>query len=410
MITDYVKISCKNIRRRRLRSWLTLLGIIIGITSVVALVGLGQGLQAAISGIFGNLGTDKITVTAEGGFGPPGTGVNEPLTIDNLEDIKDIPGVKAAAGRLVEPAKYEFNEKVRFGYTVSMPLQDSDELRLIEETFNLDTAEGRLLDTGDNKKVLVGANLGELEAFFGKDVQPDSRFHIQDETFEVIGVLEKQGNPIFDGAVYISEDDMRDIYNLTKEELDVIALQVADEDDIPRIKEDVEKLLRKERDVELGSEDFSVSTPEDVLDEVNSTLGAVTLFVYIIAAISILVGGIGIMNTMFMSVTERTREIGIMKGIGARNETVFSLFFIESGLLGGIGGLLGAVFGAGISMVGAMALQNFLGDSFEIRAQIGPLLFLGSIAGSFIVGSFFGTIPAYKASKLHPVEALRKKK
>ncbi|MGM5482250.1 MAG: ABC transporter permease [Nanobdellota archaeon] len=410
MISDYVKISCKNIRRRKLRSWLTLLGIIIGITSVVALVGLGQGLQAAISGIFGSLGTDKITVTAEGGFGPPGTGVNEPLTKENLEKIKDIAGVESAAGRLVEPAKYGFNEKIRFGYAVSMPLDDSDELRLVEETFNLKAAEGRILDQGDNKKIMVGSTLGDLEEFFGKDITPDSKFSLQDKTFEVVGVLEKQGNPVFDGAVYVGEENMRDIFNLTKDELDVLALKVSDEDDIIHIKEDVEKLMRKERDVDKGQEDFSVQSPEDVLDEVNSTLGAVTLFVYIIAAISILVGGIGIMNTMFMSVTERTREIGIMKGIGARNDAVFTLFFVESGLLGGIGGLLGATFGAIISIAGAMALQNFLGDTFEISAQVSPLLFLGSVAGSFFIGSLFGTIPAYKASRLHPVEALRKKK
>ncbi|MFW6449998.1 MAG: ABC transporter permease [Nanoarchaeota archaeon] len=410
MLSDYVKIACNNIKRRRLRSWLTLVGIIIGVTTVVALIGLGQGLQIAITGLFGNLGTDKLTISAEGGFGPPGTAVDKPLTKENLEKISDIAGVKRVTGRLLSPGKYEFNEKVRYGYIVSMPIHDSESLRLVIETFNLETKEGRMLEQKDHDKVILGSSLGDLQDYFEKDIEPGAKFTVQDTNFEVAGILEKQGNPGFDSAVYMAEDKMRQVFNLSKDKLDIIAVQVADEDEILDVQEDIEELMRKERGVDIGEEDFSVQSPQDIMEEVNSTLGAVTLFVYIIAAISILVGGIGIMNTMFMSITERTREIGIMKSIGARNETVFSLFFIESGLMGGIGGLLGTIFGSALSILGASVLQNFLGDSFDISAQLSPVLLISCIAGAFIVGSTFGTIPAYKASRLHPVDALRKKK
>jgi len=175
------------------------------------------------------------------------------------------------------------------------------------------------------------------------------------------------------------------------------------------VQENIERLMRKERDVKKGEEDFTVQTPQAVLAQVNSTLFAVQLFVYIIAAISIIVGGIGIMNTMFTSVLERTKEIGIMKSIGARNSTIFSLFFIESGLIGSIGGVIGAIIGIsmamGLAFVGRLALGSEL-----IRADVSVWLVFGSIFGSFLLGSIFGVIPAIRASKLHPVDALRHNK
>lgn len=409
MIIDYFKIALRSLSRRRLRAWLTLIGIIIGITSVVALVGLGQGLQAAIANIFGDLGTDKISVTAQGGFGPPGTGVVKPLTTKDLSEIERIRGVDNAVGRLVSPAKIEYNKKVSFGYAVSMPPEKED-LELLEETFNIEAEEGRLLRETDRGKIFLGYNFYDMENYFGRRVEPGSNILIQDKSYEVVGIAKKLGNPIFDSSIYINEDNMRDIFNISKDRIDVIAVKVSNEDEIKSVAEDIEILLRKNREVREGEEDFSVSTPQQALENVNSTLGAVNIFVYVIAAISILVGGIGIMNTMFMSVTERTRDIGIMKSIGATNEAIFSLFFIESGLLGSVGGLIGAILGSLLSIVGAMVLQSFLGGGLEVGAQITPLLFFGSVGGAFIIGSLFGTIPAIKASKLHPVDALRKKK
>lgn len=409
MIIDYFKIAIRSLSRRKLRSWLTLIGIIIGITSVVALIGLGQGLQAAITGIFGSLGTDKITITATGGFGPPGTGVNTPLTTDDMDEIRRIKGVDTVAGRLLEPGKIDFNDKAGFGYAVSLP-EEPNERELVIDAMNMKAEEGRLLKASDNRKIVVGNRVGDLEEYFGKDIVPGTKILVQNKTFEVVGILKKQGNFIFDSSLFMNDDDMRELFDLEDNELDVIVAQVKNDDEIPNVKKNIEKVMRKQRDVKEGEEDFAVSTPQEALDNINSTLGAVNIFVIVIASISILVGGIGIMNSMFMSVTERTRDIGIMKSIGARNNTIFSLFFIESGLLGSMGGLIGATIGALISIIGANALKNFLGGEIEVKAQIDLILFLGSIIGSFVVGSFFGIIPAMRAAKLHPVEALRKKK
>tara|TARA_Y100000294_G_scaffold177578_1_gene203488 strand:+ start:1829 stop:2980 length:1152 start_codon:yes stop_codon:yes gene_type:complete len=383
-----------------------MIGIVIGITAVVSLIGLGQGLKVAISSQFGDMGTDKLAIMASGGFGPPGTGVIDPLTKDNLKKIGSVKGVKIAAGRLVRSGKLEYNDHATFGMAVTMAERDAR--KLIESALNLEAEKGRLLKDGDNKKAVIGNNLGEENAGFGKQIVVGSQVLIEDKEFEVVGILEKKGSFLIDNVVLVEDDDLREILDIPDEEYDAIAVQVHRNADIKSVQEDIEKLMRKERDVKKSEEDFTVQTPQALLEQVNSTLFAVQLFVYVIAGISILVGGIGIMNTMFTSVLERTKEIGIMKSIGAKNISIFSLFFIESGLIGSIGGIIGAALGIAIAMglafVGSLALGSDL-----IRADISIWLLLGSILGSFALGSIFGIIPAIKASKLSPVDALRYK-
>jgi putative ABC transport system permease protein len=202
---------------------------------------------------------------------------------------------------------------------------------------------------------------------------------------------------------------MRDLFGIPDDEFDIIVAQVEDTDEIGDVQEEIERYLRRERDVREGEEDFSVQSPESALEDVNSVLTGVQIFVYVIAGISILVGGFGIMNTMFTSVLERTRDIGVMKSIGARNSNIFTLFFIESGLIGMVGGIVGALVGVSLALGLAAAGSAALGSDL-IKADISPLLFAGSIGGSFFLGSIFGIIPAVQAAKLHPVEALRHKK
>jgi|TARA_B100001964_G_C14236834_1_gene602878 putative ABC transport system permease protein len=404
MLKDYFIISIKNLRNRKLRSWLTMIGIIIGIIAVVSLISLGQGLKVVISSQFGDIGTDKLALQASGGFGPPGTDVVKPLTKDHLEKVKKVNGVKIAAGRLLRNGKLEHDDHVGFGMAATM--SEGDGRKLIESALNLEAEQGRLLRDGDSKKVLLGNNFGEENAGFGKQIIVGSKVLIQEKQFQVVGILKKVGSFITDNLVLVEEDDLREILDIDDEDYDIIVMQVNQNADIKVVQENVEKLMRKERDVKKGEEDFTVQTPQAILGQVNSTLFAVQLFVYIIASISIIVGGIGIMNTMFTSVLERTKQIGIMKSIGARNSTIFSLFFIESGLIGGVGGIIGAIFGVIIAMSFAFVGRLLLGSEL-IMAEVSIWLVLGSIFGSFILGSIFGVIPAINASKLHPVDALR---
>ncbi len=404
MIKDYFVFSVRNLVNRRLRSWLTMIGIIIGITSVVSLISLGQGLQAAISAQFGNLGTDKLAVQASSGFGPPGTGVVNPLTKGNLERVSKVSGVKIAGGRLIRSSELKYNSHVVFTPAASMP--DGDARTLIQEAQNLKAESGRLLKDGDKGKVIIGNNLGQKGAGFGKQIVVGSRVVIGGREFEVAGILKKLGSFILDNVVFMNEDDLRETLGVPEEDYDILVMQVQANAGIKDVQERIEKVMRKERNVKEGEEDFTVQTPQAILGQVSSTLFAVQLFVYIIAGISIVVGGIGIMNTMFTSVLERTPHIGIMKAIGAKNSSIFSLFFIESGLIGSVGGLIGAAFGAGIAAGLASVGRALLGVEL-IRAEISIWLLIGSVLGSFLLGSIFGILPAVKAAKLNPVDALR---
>ncbi len=407
MIGEYLLFALNNIKSRRLRSYLTMIGIFIGIAAVVSLIGLGEGLRNAITSQFGFLGTDIFAVMASGGFGPPGTGVVNPLSDKEINAIEQVNGVENAAGRIMEPGKLVFNRKAAFGYAISIP--DGEGRKLLEHAMNMKAEKGRLLKDGEKGLVFLGYMFGEDDNPFDKAIIPGSKVEILDKEFKVIGIMEKKGNFQLDAAVFMNEDDLRELVNRPGDDYDIIAVQFDENADLDKIIQDVEKKLRKVRDVEEGEEDFSVETPQSILETVNSTLLAVQIFVYIIASISLLVGGIGIMNTMYTAVVERTKEIGIMKSIGAKNGTIFTLFFIESGFLGSVGGLIGAILGflgaTGLAFVGKLVLGSGL-----ISARISPLLFLGAIFFSFVIGSFFGTLPAIRASKLNPVDALRASK
>jgi len=200
------------------------------------------------------------------------------------------------------------------------------------------------------------------------------------------------------------QDDLDNLFDYG-DEVDIIGVKVKDPDLMDRAKEEIERLLRQRRDVKEGEEDFEVSTPDALLETVNSVLGAVQAFIIIIASISILVGALGIVNTMTTSVLERRKEIGIMKAIGATNFQIFLQFFFESGLLGFVGGLVGIVLGTLISVAGIIGINSFIGS--ELSPTIDFILIGGALIGSFIVGAVAGIVPAMQAAKQNPVEALR---
>ncbi|MBU0758051.1 MAG: ABC transporter permease [Nanoarchaeota archaeon] len=405
MIFDLFNLSVGSLKNRKLRSWLTMIGIFIGITAVVALIGLGEGLRIAITSQFGFLGTDVLSVQASGlAFaGPPGSGSIDPLDKGLVDKIKNVQGVDSVFGRRIETARIEFKDSYFIFYSISVPSGGSR--KDFEKILNIDTAEGRLLRDGDGKRVLLGYDY--LKTDSNKDgVNVGDTIVINDIKFEVVGILDKKGSFIFDSGLYINEDTMDDVFG-SQDTTDVIAIRVKDVNQIATVKEDVEKLLRKERDVKKGEENFVVDTPQNALESLNSTLFAVQLFVYIIATISLVVGGIGIMNTMYTSVLERSREIGIMKAIGARNSDILKLFLIESGLLGLVGGIIGATLGYLLAKGMAFAGKTLLGSEL-IQASISPLLIIGALMFSFILGTVFGVLPAIQASKLQPVNALRK--
>jgi putative ABC transport system permease protein len=187
--------------------------------------------------------------------------------------------------------------------------------------------------------------------------------------------------------------------------IDIIAVQPQSKERIEQTKIDIEKVLRRTRNVDVGEEDFEVSTPEASLSMINDIITGVQIFIIIVAGISIFVGVVGIINTMTTSVLERKKDIGIMKSIGAKNSQIFFQFFIESGILGLIGGIIGVIIGTFMGWIGIIALGNFLAT--KLKLEINWFVILSAFLGSFIIGGIAGISPAIKAAKQNPVDALR---
>ncbi len=403
MLNEYFNLALRNLLKRKLRSWLTMIGIFIGIAAVVSLIGLGEGLRNAVIGQFSFLGTDFITVQAGGvHFGPPGSGVVKPLTKDDVDDLNNVNGAKFAIGRLIKTGKTEFDDKVGFNFAGSMP--SGEQRKEIEKILGIKAEKGRLLKDGDRFKVVIGNHLLNKD-HFGEKLKIGSKILVQNMQFEVVGLLESKGTFIVDTIIFMNIDTMREVFD-KKDDVSAILVKTRDGADMNIVKGNIEKLLRKTRDVDEGEEDFKVELAANNLAALDSTLFAVQLFVYIIAGISLVVGGIGIMNTMYTAVVERTKEIGIMKSIGAKNKDIFSLFFFESGLLGMVGGIIGVAIGVGLAK-GLAYLGSLVLGSNLIQAKISLLLVVGALLFSYIIGSLAGILPAIQASKLSPVEALR---
>lgn len=402
MIGAYVRLAYQSTRRRRLRSYLTMLGIFIGIAAVVALISLSQGLKNAIQDQFLHLGSDKILIQAAGGgFGPPGTGTSVPLTTKELETVEKVQGIDLAVGRLIRIAKFEFHDDVKYSYLVSFP-KESDKQTLVIDSNSYELREGRF--PNDENEVFIGADVADT--YFDKPVLLRDLITVQNKSVRVVGILKRSGNPQKDTTVVLAESTVRDLLGI-KDNVDIIAARIAQGEDLEVVSSSVEKALRKERNVEEGKENFIVQTPEQLLSTLNTILGIIQGVLVGIAGISLLVGGLGIMNTMYTAVVERTREIGIMKAVGATQTQIQTLFIIESGMLGLFGGLIGVVLGLGISK-----LVEFVGyqiyESFLIRADVSAWLIVGALLFALIVGGLSGVLPARQAAKLQPVDALRK--
>ncbi len=397
-------LALSNLMNRKLRSYLTILGIVMGIAAIVALISLGQGMKTAIASQFSALGTDRIIVQAKQVFfGPPGVKTVTTLTKNDFDRGLHAPGVSRGAKRLIKSGKVEFNKKTKFLFVGSMP-EEQEGRKLVEEIFRLAAAEGRLLKQGDAKKVVVGNKYTDEEQF-GKAIHAGDRITVQGEVFEVVGVLEKLGQPQFDTIVLMPEDAMRALYAIP-DEASALVYQAGKGQNPEIVAESIADDLRRFRHKDKGKEDFTVQTQGQLLGAFSNILNVVTAVLIGIAAISLLVGGLGVMNTMYTSVLERYREIGIMKAIGATNNDVLVLFLLESGLLGLVGGIAGVAIGILFAKIVEFAASQALGPNL-VRAGFPWYLIAGALAVSLIVGILSGVLPARQASRLQPVEALR---
>jgi putative ABC transport system permease protein len=404
MIRDYFVLAFKSLKHRGIRSWLTMLGIFIGIAAVVSLISLGSGLSDAITGQFSDLAPDRLVIqNAETGFGPPGSTAVKKLNSHDLSVIESVSNIDLVVPRLVRVVNVEYNRVSVLSYAGSIP--ESDEgTDFIYSSFSVEAQEGRLLRPSDTGKIVLGNDFISYDQF-GKRVRVGSKLSINGQDFEVIGILQKTGTFTINSVILINEEDLRDALDIG-DEYDLIVVQVDSEKNTARVASSLEDRLRRDRDLDEGKEDFSVNTPQQALESINTILSIINLVVVGIAAISLFIGGIGIANTMYTSVLERRKEIGIMKAVGARNSDILGIFVFEAGLLGLAGGIIGSIIGLGLAFlvtfivsIAAPGLNLSVSPSY-------PLLF-GAISFSFVIGVLSGLFPALQAANLKPVEALR---
>jgi putative ABC transport system permease protein len=389
----------------KLRSALTILGIVIGVGAVIAMLAIGRGAQNSITGSISSIGTNLLFVIPGGGEDIRNP---RPLTLEDAKALNDplnAPAVLNAAPMLNSNADVSFGGQstrtqvagVTAGY---------DNLRSLSVTEGQFISEENIL--GRAAVAVLGPDtatnlFGRSEGVTGETIRIDG------QPFRVIGVLKAQGGSGFSNAddqiiVPLTTAQARLVRKSTRNAVDMILVQAASAEDVPVANEQVAEILRSRHRTPVGSDDFTVFTQQSFLDIAKTITGVLTIFLGGIAGISLLVGGIGIMNIMLVSVTERTREIGLRKAVGARKRDILIQFLTESALLSLVGGLIGIALGWGLSvLVGVIARAS--------NAELNPSVSLDAILlatlFSAAVGLFFGLYPAKRAADLEPVEALR---
>ena len=396
--------ALESLASNKLRSGLTVLGIVIGVGAVIAMLAIGRGAQDTITGSISSIGTNLLFVVQGGSEEVRNP---NPLTLGDAEAIGDAFQVPSVIG--VAPI-LQGGVEVTFGGegTVTQAQGVTPAYRAVR---NVILAEGEFIREehilGRSAVAILGPDTAE--ALFGRtEGVTGETIRIEGQPFRVIGVTEAKG-----GSGFTNEDD-RVLVPLTtaqarllrrgRDEVDMIMAQAVSAEAVGSAQQEISVLLQARHSTPIGAEDFTVFTQQNFIATAQSITGVLTIFLGGIAAISLLVGGIGIMNIMLVSVTERTREIGLRKALGARKRDILVQFLAESSLLSLMGGLIGIALGWGLSsVVGviARASETDLNPAVSLDAILLATLF------SAAVGLFFGLYPAKRASDLEPVEALR---
>ncbi len=389
MILDYFILALNSIFHRKLRSWLTIIGIIIGVAAIIALISLSLGLKATIEEQFEAFGADRILVAAKG-FQGPGT-VSEGLTDKDVETLEKLNVFTTVSSGSARPGEVEFHKEIKFPLIFGAR-KGKD---LLEAGTDLE--EGRYIEDDDDFVALIGSNVANN--LFKDKIKLRNKIKIAKHDFSVVGILKTIGNQQDDNTIYISLETYRKIFN-QKDEVGFISAQVKPGSDVLSLQKKVERALKRARD----DENFEVVTPNQILEQINTILNVIQLVLVGIAAISLIVGAVGITNSMYTAVLERTKDIGIMKAIGAKNSDILLIFLIESGLMGLVGGFFGVILGTLISL-GIAKYSTQAG--FKLLVELNPPLMLFGLLFAFIVGMISGILPARSAAKLKPVDALR---
>ena len=390
MLKSYLNLVYKNLRYRQVRSWLTILGVIIGVASIIALVSITTGLENSIEEQFDKIGSNKIFVMPKGTMG-----IGAGLDSKDVKVLEKMGEFETVIPYLVEPSvslKYKLVE--RYHMVMAFP---SDDAAKWWESYDIGLDSGRFFHSGDGNVILLGYKAAT--DLFDKTVRLNNKIEVGGEDFKVVGIVEEIGNSQDDNQVYIPLEVARDLFD-KPEDVSTIEVTVKEGLDMEIVVDKLKRRLGRVKD----EESFEVMTPVDILRFMGNILSVVRIVLVSIAAISLVVGAVGIMNSMYTNVLERTKEVGVMKAVGASNRVIRLFFLVEAGFIGLVGGVFGVLFGFGLAkFVGYLAA---VGGFKMLVITFDPWLMLFGLVFAFIVGLVAGYLPAKQASELKIVDAL----
>lgn len=403
-LKEYFNIALRNLRTRSLRSWLTILGIVIGVFLIVSLLSLSEGIKKTITQQLRSLGGEMIFVM-------PGDISNimamftsgTKLEKEDITAIERTPGVETALTMSYQSLVARYNDEGKMVLITGLSWEKG--IEIMEKFQGWSLKEGEWPTPG-KREVTIGKQV-ETE-IFEKPVRVGGEILIKGKRFKVTGVLNSLGSKQDDSSLYLDLPLYQDLTGEKRGTAQMAMVKIEDGSNVNKVAEDIKDSLRETRKRRTGSDiaDFSVITSEKMGDIAGSILAIIQLAIVAFAGIAIIVGGIGIMNTMFTSVKERTKEIGIMKAIGAENSAVLTIFLFEAGIIGLIGGVGGTILGVLLAKI--IEAYGQVHPLFYFSASITPGLIVFGILFSFFVGCLSGFFPSRRAAKLKPVEALRR--
>ncbi|MFH1222448.1 MAG: ABC transporter permease [Candidatus Micrarchaeota archaeon] len=403
---DAFSYALRNMVTSSLRSWLTIIGVIIGVVALVTIMSVSEGVQRDIQqqlSAFGPTMMFIVPINMEGQNAASFSSFTSPassgkLTERDADAIMAMPGIKSLARVNMGRSTLEFKDKT---VTSGMVIGTDDSMfDIFKDDFKLES--GRYFRDGERNVVVVGYD-AKTKTFGKRGVEVGSTIVINGENFRVVGILQKFEGSFRehdDAMILIPYDDGKQLFaqQLSKNEVSMIYLDAYDGYDIKELKSRIEEKLAAYHRVALDEKDFSVITADFIQETVGSILTMLSAFLVLITLIASLVGALGVANTMFMGVLERTREIGVLKAMGATENDIVMIFLIESALIGLIGGLLGL-------LIGFLLLQVAVAFAVPVWLRLRIIAF--AILFSLLVGIIAGVLPAKQAAKLDPVEALR---
>ncbi|MFH1520188.1 MAG: ABC transporter permease [Candidatus Micrarchaeota archaeon] len=400
-LIDIIFYSFNSLRQRKIRSWLTVFGIVVGITAIVVLIGLVQGLKDNFNAQLSTFGSRSIVVlpvNLESSANPAAASwlpSNGKLFMKDYERLKRIPDLESLTPVINGRTTLQFKD-----IEITSSVLGIDPGPYMQSIGTLEIEKGRFLQSNDKKSIVIGSSVANDT--FGETVQLGSTILISGLPYRVVGILNKSGSSFsnVDSVTLMQIDEAREIFDnlLADKEIHMIRMVAKDGANLSEVSDRIQDEMLAAHRVTEDNKDFSVITSDFINSQLDSVTGILAIFLGGVASISLLVGGVGIANTMFMSVTERKREIGILKSIGGREEEIWHLFLVESSMIGLAGGFFGLALAYGLSY-----LITIISG---VRVSIEPFVVFGAILFSAGVGVVSGVFPARQAAKLDPVEAL----